>query len=68
MNPRIRIIGKYGAYRIGDILSPGAMLRGHLLGLMCNGKPVAELVEESASKPANAVQTPPKAASKKKRQ
>ena len=31
MNPKIRFIGKYGDYRIGEVISPPASLRKLLL-------------------------------------
>jgi len=33
VNPRIRLIGRYGDYRIGEILSPPASLRKMLFDL-----------------------------------
>jgi hypothetical protein len=41
MRPKIRFIGKYGEYRVGEIISPPGSLRKYLLDLR-----VAEIVEE----------------------
>lgn len=42
--PAIRIIGRWGDYRVGSIIRPSAMLRKHMLSLK-----VAELADESPS-------------------
>ena len=40
MNPKIKIIGRYGEYRIGEVIAPPGSLRKYLLDLK-----VAELCE-----------------------
>ena len=46
MNPKIKIIGRYGEYRIGELISPPGSLRKYLLDLkvaeLCEPKPAAK--------------------------
>lgn len=41
MNPKVRIIGKYGEYRVGELIAPPGSLRKFLIDLK-----VAELVDD----------------------